>query len=112
MNLFKRFYDYFTAKSVKQRIGAIIAFILLLIFAVFLIKGNFFDKRHKTYESDRQTSASDISQNEESTADNSNTEKSSDVKFNISFIDMGILMVVITFFAVHKFREKRKHGRL
>lgn len=111
MNPFKRFYIYFTAKSVKQRIGVIIAFALLMNFVVFFIKGNFFDNRSRTYENS-QTSVSDTSQSEENADGNSEVSQGNDIKFHISVIDMVILLVVIAFFVIHKIREKQKHRRM
>lgn len=109
MNPFKRFYEYFTAKSGKQRVLFVIAALLIAVFAFFFIKGNFFDNKKVPAD---ETSIGDTSQAEESGGDNSPPEQSGDIKFRISFFDLGILLVVIIFFTAHKIREKIKHRRM
>ena len=78
-------------KSIKQRIFFCIVLTVMLVFLFFIIKGNFFD----TIEA-----AED--------AEKTNT----DPQFNISFIDIGILLAVVAAYCIHKIREKRKQRRL
>lgn len=40
-----KLYNYFSSKSIGQRIRLIIAFVALLTFCFFIIKGNIFDKK-------------------------------------------------------------------
>ena len=43
-----KLYNYFSSKSIGQRIRLIIAFVALLTFCFFIIKGNIFDKKTDT----------------------------------------------------------------
>ncbi len=120
MNPFKRFYDYFTAKSVKQRVYIIIAFTLLLIFAAFAVKGVFLNSggAEKSTSANSGTSiggTSDDSSQAEGNNDSdteTKTVQTQDLKFRISIVDMIVLLVVITFFVIKKLGEKRKHRRM
>lgn len=107
-NPFKRFYNYFSAKSVKQRIYIVIALSLLIFFLVFFIKGNFFDNRAPT-----ESTTSSVSQSSEETSDNSETSpaKSSEPQFHISFFDLAILIVAIAIIIIRRFVGKRKFRR-
>lgn len=106
MNPFKKFRDYFTAKSVKQRIYIVIALSLLIFFLAFFIKGNFIDNR-------AEQPTSSVSQSGEETSDNSEEPpaKSSEPQFHISFIDLVILIAAIAVIIIHRFVGKRKHRR-
>lgn len=106
-NPFKRFYNYFTAKSVKQRIYVIIAFSLLAVFAFFFIKGNFFDNRNVP-----QTSQSEIADSGDS-GDNSQAEEAeqSAPHFTISFFDCIALIGLIGVFVIVRIRRKLKMRR-
>ena len=118
MNPFKRFYDYFTAKSVKQRVYIIIAFTLLLIFAAFAVKGVFLNSggAEKSTSANGGTSIGGTSDGSSQAEGNSDTEtktvQTQDLKFRISIVDMIVLFVVITFFVIKKLSEKRKHRRM
>lgn len=107
-NPFKRFYNYFSAKSVKQRIYIVIALSLLIFFLVFFIKGNFFDNRAPT-----ESTTSSVSQSSEETSDNSETStaKSNEPQFHISFFDLAILIVAIAIIIIRRFIGKRKFRR-
>ena len=107
-NPFKRFYNYFSAKSVKQRIYIVIALSLLIFFLVFFIKGNFFDNRAPT-----ESTTSSVSQSSEETSDNSETSpaKSSEPQFHISFFDLAILIAAIAIIIIRRFIGKRKFRR-
>lgn len=113
-NPFVRFYDYITAKSVKQRIYIVIAIVFLLTFAVFFVKGNFFDNRVKTDASESsQITASDASENENAeSADSTVTEQSSKIQFHFSVIDFVVLIAIIAVFVVKKIRDKIKNRRM
>lgn len=111
-NPFKRFYKYFTAKSVKQRIYVIIAFFLLAVFAFFFIKGNFFDNRNAPQTSQSESADSgdsdDTSQAEE--AEQSAPEQSAP-HFTISFFDCIALIGLIGVFVFARIRRKLKMRR-
>lgn len=103
-NPFKRFYNYFTAKSVKQRIYVIIAFSLLAVFAFFFIKGNFFDNRNVPQTSQSESDDSgDTSQAEEA--------EQSAPHFTISFFDCIALIGLIGVFVIARIRRKLKMRR-
>lgn len=107
MNPFKRFYEYFSRKSGKQRVFFIIGFILIAVFVFFFIKGNFFDNKIAAQSS--EMSISDTSQSEE----NSNSQiQYEDAEFHISLLDLLILLVIIIIFVIHKIREKIRHRRM
>ena len=107
-NPFKKIGDYFTAKSVKQRIYIVIALSLLIFFLVFFIKGNFFDNRAPT----ESATTSSVSQSDE-TSDNSETPpaNSSEPQFHISFFDLAILIAAIAIIIIRRFIGKRKFRR-
>lgn len=107
-NPFKKIGDYFSAKSVKQRIYIVIALSLLIFFLVFFIKGNFFDNRAPT----ESAATSSVSQSDE-TSDNSETPpaKSSEPQFHISFFDLAILIAAIAIIIIRRFIGKRKFRR-
>lgn len=107
-NPFKKIGDYFSAKSVKQRIYIAIALSLLIFFLVFFIKGNFFDNRAPT-----ESTTSSVSQSSEETSDNSETSpaKSSEPQFHISFFDLAILIAAIAIIIIRRFIGKRKFRR-
>lgn len=107
-NPFKKIGDYFSAKSVKQRIYIVIALSLLIFFLVFFIKGNFFDNRAPT----ESAATSSVSQSDE-TSDNSETPpaKSSEPQFYISFFDLAILIAAIAIIIIRRFIGKRKFRR-
>ncbi len=106
-NPFKRFYNYFIAKSVKQRVYVIIAFTLLAFFAFFFIKGNFFDNRNvpqtSQSESDESDDSGDTSQAEEA--------EQSAPHFTISFFDCIALIGLIGVFVFARIRRKLKMRR-
>ncbi len=107
MNPFKRFYEYFSRKSGKQRVFFIIGFILIAVFVFFFIKGNFFD--NKSSEQNSEMSISDTSQSEESSNSQIQYE---DAEFHISLLDLLILLAIIIIFVIHKIREKIRHRRM
>lgn len=108
-NPFKKIGDYFSAKSVKQRIYIVIALSLLIFFLVFFIKGNFFDNRAPT----DSAATSSVSQSSDETSDNSETPpaKSSEPQFHISFFDLAILIAAIAIIIIRRFIGKRKFRR-
>ncbi len=104
-NPFKRFGEYFAAKSVKQKILFIIGVLLLAVFVFFFIKGNFFDNHAKSTETSYSTSQDGASSGDETQAEQSPP------KFRINFFDVGIVVIVIILFVIHKIREKQKFRR-
>lgn len=107
-NPFKRFYNYFIAKSVKQRVYVIIAFTLLAFFAFFFIKGNFFDNRNVPQTSQSESAESDDSGDTSQTAQE--TEQSAP-HFTISFFDCIALIGLIGVFVFARIRRKLKMRR-
>lgn len=88
MNPFKRFWRYFTSKTLKQKICFVIVISSVLVLAFFMIKGNFFDPH--------------ISESGEG----------GQIEFRVNLIDMGVLLGVIIAYIVHKVREKIQQRRL
>lgn len=107
-NPFKRFYNYFIAKSVKQRVYVIIAFTLLAFFAFFFIKGNFFDNRNVPQTSQSESAESDDSGDTSQTAQET---KQSAPHFTISFFDCIALIGLIGVFVFARIRRKLKMRR-
>ena len=104
----KKLYAYITGKSVKQRICICIVATAMITLLVFTVKANFFDRPV-------DNSQTEISESIE-TSEGENSENvpanSEPPQFHISLIDVGVLLVVVTAYCIHKFREKRKQGRL
>ena len=96
--------NYWSGKSVRQRIYLCIVMALLLTFLFFVVKGNIFDKLVPTSQ---QASVSQSSDNGEDSA-----ETVEEIHFHISWIDIGILVVVFGAYGIHKYREKKKGKRL
>lgn len=90
--------DYWSKKSLKQKILLCIGLILVLTFIFFFVKGNFLDRQAAA---DNTTS---VSQSE------SRTEPEAEIQFRINWIDIGILAVLFGAYGIHKFREKIKKG--
>lgn len=110
--MIKRLYAYITGKSIKQRIYISIALTAVLTLTFFTIKGNFFDA-HET----AVTIQTEISESgETSTIGESKEEnppaETSPPSFRVSLIDIGVLLAVVGAYCVHKYREKKKQGRL
>lgn len=97
----KRFIEYFSRKSVKQRVYLIIGFVLLLTLCFFIFKGNIIDKPIQT------NSSSSVSQESESGTE----ESSSDIKFHISIIDIAPLCIVTVGYGIHKYRQAKRERR-
>lgn len=98
----KRFIDYFSHKSVKQRVYLIIGFVLLLTLCFFIIKGNIVDKPTK-----QTNTSSSVSQEAESGTE----EIPSDFKFHISIIDIAPLCVVTAGYGIHRYRRAKRERR-
>lgn len=84
----KKLFSRFMSKSVKQRVIICIVLAAFLTLLFFTIKANFFDIPS---EADTETEAP---------------------QFHISPIDIGLLLISVTVYSVHKFREKRKQRRM
>ncbi|MBR4096367.1 MAG: hypothetical protein IKK42_03570 [Oscillospiraceae bacterium] len=87
----KKLYNYFMNKSVKQRIAICFVAVMLLVFLFFVIKANFFDIPLETAEG---------------------ADEPSRPQFHISLLDIGLLLVTVAVYLIHKFREKRKQRRM
>lgn len=107
-NPFKRFYNYFIAKSVKQRIYVIIAFTLLAFFAFFFIKGNFFDNRNVPQTSQSESAESGDSGDTSQTVQE--TEQSAP-HFSISIFDFLALVGLLGIFGFKRLQRKLKMRR-
>lgn len=107
-NPFKRFYNYFIAKSVKQRVYAIIAFTLLTVFAVFFIKGNFFDNRNVPQTSQSESAESGDSVDTSQTAQEA---EQSAPHFSISIFDFIALFGLLGVFGFKRLQRKLKMRR-
>lgn len=103
--IIKKFYAYITGKTVKQRICICIVLTVMLTFAFFFVKANFFDKPNSP------PVISEYSKNSDS-ADGNAAENYEPTIFHISLIDTGVLLAVIAAYSVHKIREKKRQGRL
>lgn len=111
-NPIKAVQNYLAAKSIKQRIYLVIIFSLLIVFVVFFIKGNLFDDKVKA-EINSVSQISDSSENNsENNSEMSEQKELNEPQFKISFIDLGILLIVIVLFVIHKIRDKLKHRGL
>lgn len=104
-----KLYNYFSSKSIGQRIRLIIAFVALLTFCFFIIKGNIFDK--KTDTPNQATSQTEIIEVTTSEATAEVTQTTEPPSFHISLIDVGILIAVITAYTIHKLRERKRERR-
>lgn len=103
----KKLYAYITGKSVKQRICICIVATAMITLLVFTIKANFFDRPVDNPQTEISESI------ETSEGENSeNVPAKNEPQFYISLIDVGVLLVVVTAYCIHKFREKRKQRRL
>lgn len=104
----KKLYAYITGKSVKQRICICIVATAMITLLVFTVKANFFDRPLDNPQTEISESI-ETSEGENSENVPANSEPP---QFHISLIDVGVLLVVVTAYCIHKFREKRKQGRL
>lgn len=106
-----KLYNYFLSKSIGQRIRLIIAFVALLTFCFFIIKGNIFDK--KTDTPNQATSQTEIIEitTSEATVEVTQTQTTEPLSFHISIIDVGILVAVVTVYSIHKLRERKRERR-
>lgn len=114
VNAFVKLKESFASKTIPQKIRICIGLTLVITFIFFVIKGNFFDER--TAAPSPETSQ--ISQSTESSGDGSppqedtSTQSSGKVHFNISWLDIGILAALFTAYGIHKYREKKREKRL
>ena len=104
----KKLYAYITGKSVKQRICICIVATAMITLLVFTVKANFFDRP----VDNPQTEISERIETSEGENSENVPANSEPPQFHISLIDVGVLLVVVTAYCIHKFREKRKQGRL
>lgn len=104
----KKLYSYITGKSVKQRICICIVATAMITLLVFTVKANFFDRP----VDNPQTEISESIETSEGENSENVPANSEPPQFHISLIDVGVLLVVVTACCIHKFREKRKQGRL
>lgn len=109
MNPFKKVGEYFSAKPPRQRVLAIIGFVLLAVFVFFLIKGNFFDARKNISSENSYSESGEISDESENEAPPTQTERA---KFHVSVFDIVILVVIGVCFAVKIIRGKIKNRRM
>lgn len=104
-----KLYDYFSNKSIGQKIRLIIAFVALLTFCFFIIKGNIFDK--KTDISNTSTSQTEIIEVTTSESASEVTQTTEPPSFHISIIDVGLLVAVVSAYTIHKIRERKRERR-
>ena len=104
----KKLYAYITGKSVKQRICICIVATAMITLLVFTIKANFFDRP----VDNPQTEISESIETSEGENSENVPATNEPPQFHISLFDVGVLLVVVTAYCIHKFREKRKQGRL
>lgn len=97
-------------KTIPQKIRICIGLTLVLTFIFFVIKGNFFDER--TVAPPQETSQSENSGESSPPQEETNAPSESKVRFNISWLDIGILAALFTAYGVHKYREKKREKRL
>lgn len=102
----KKLYAYITGKSVKQRICICIVATAMITLLVFTIKANFFEPVDNP-----QTEISESIETSEG-ENSENVPAKNEPQFHISLIDVGVLLVVVTAYSIHKFREKRKQRRM
>jgi len=102
-------YNYFSRKSIGQRIRLIIALVALLTFCFFIIKGNFFDNTADT--TNQAASQAEIIEVTTSEATSEVTQTTEPPSFHVSIIDVGLLVAVVTAYAVHKMRERKRERR-
>ncbi|MGN0679588.1 MAG: hypothetical protein ACI4JS_07995 [Oscillospiraceae bacterium] len=82
-----KFKEYWQKKTIKQRVCFCVVVVLMLIFAIFIIKGNFID--------------------------NNVSDSSHNVGFQSSWtdwIDVGILVVLLIAYGIYKYHTT-KHDR-
>lgn len=99
--------EYWSKKSLKQRIYLCIGATLVLVFMFFFIKGNFFDKRI----SDTSTTTSETTQSSASADDKADEADNFELS-DFPWIDVGILVALLAAYGIHKYREKKRERRL
>lgn len=106
----KKLYAYITGKSIKQRICICIVATAMITLLFFTIKANFFDR--PVTDSIPQTEISESVEMSEGESGEAITAENELPTFHISLIDVGVLLIVVTAYCIHKIREKKKQGRL
>lgn len=97
--------EYWSKKSLKQRVYLCIGVALILTFLAFFIKGNFIDNR--IFDDQAETSQSSDTNEEAQASESSGFELS-----DIPWIDLGVLAALFTAYGIHKYREKKRERRL
>ncbi len=82
--------EYWLKKSVKQRIYIIIFSVLMIAFFICIVKGNIIDPIINS---------------------GSESEQQADINFHVNPVDIGVLAIVGTGYAIHKIRNNRKEKR-
>ena len=108
--IIKKLYAYITGKSIKQRICICIVATAMITLLFFTVKANFFDK--PVTDITPQTEISESIETSESESGEAITAEKELPVFRISLIDVGVLLIVVTVYCIHKIREKKKQGRL
>lgn len=114
-NAFVKLKESFESKTIPQRIRICIGLTLVITFIFFVIKGNFFDTRTTTAPPQETSQSADNGESSPPSQEESNAQsdsKDSKVRFNISWLDIGILAALFTAYGVHKYREKKREKRL
>lgn len=111
-NAFVKLKESFESKTIPQRIRICIGLTLVITFIFFVIKGNFFDTRTTTAPPQETSQSADSVDGSSPPQEESNAQSDSKVRFNISWLDIGILAALFTAYGVHKYREKKREKRL
>lgn len=104
----KRLYEIWCSKSIIQRIYTVIFLFLLLLFLFFIIKGNFFDNNVADTQSNIVSS---VEAESEDTTESNEPYTPAKIEFHISLWDVGILLVVVIAYLIHKYKERTKGKR-
>ena len=112
-----KFKGSFSKKTIRQKIWFCIALTLVLVFLFFIIKGNTYDlwksSAAQTQKTEEYSEISDSVVSEEKTdsAESSDKPQKTMPKFNISRLDVGIMIALFGAYGIHKYREKKRERR-
>lgn len=101
----RKLYESFIQRSVRARIGIIIAFVLLLVFCFYIIKANMFNGNSSTEIISEITA-------ETAEAATAEVTESEPLQFHIGILDIVLLVGAFTAYGIHKFREKKREERV
>lgn len=93
--------EYWQSKSLSQRIRLCIIIVLMITFAFFLIKGNFFDNKDippETSQSDSSVVSSELETDEDTAVG----------FFQSGWVDIAILITLIIVYGIIKYIKTRK----